>query len=418
MPPLKQAATVEILSQGDEIITGDIIDTNAAWLSEQMTRLGFEVTRRHTVGDRLQDLADILCEISGRADICLCTGGLGPTCDDLTAEAASLAFKRPLQLDDVALTQIRNWFSRNQRPMPEINARQALLPAGSIRMDNHWGTAPGFILTAGKCRLYFMPGVPREMKALFQASIEPQLRLTTLPQQRMVIHTIGIGESALQERLNDIALPGGVLLGFRAGGAENQVKLVFPGSSPSQSDIERVVQQVVDVIGEFVFAVKPTGKTLEDDDPLVLAAGRALAVDNASLFAVETLSGGRLAQRCCQQAWFSGSRVEPNPLRLAHHWLQHPPINPAADTARQLAIHIRQDASAEVALVQFFEPAPGLHDTRTALIDLHIALATARGTFIESRKVSGSRQQLQNSAAAYSLDAIRRLKLTQSNSLQ
>jgi molybdenum cofactor synthesis domain-containing protein len=124
-------------------VTGEIADTNAAWLSSELIGLGFDVTRHTAVGDRLEALVDLLREISRRADLCLCTGGLGPTCDDLTAEAVSLAFERPLAMDPTALTQIEDWFSRMNRDMPSVNRKQAMLPAGATRLDNLWGTAPG-----------------------------------------------------------------------------------------------------------------------------------------------------------------------------------------------------------------------------------------------------------------------------------
>lgn len=403
--------TVEILSQGDEVITGDVVDTNAAWLSEQMTRLGFHVMRRHTIGDRLYDLTRILGEIAERADICLCTGGLGPTCDDLTAEAVSLAFGRPLQLDPEALAQIRGWFNHAQRPMPEINARQAMLPEGATRMDNDWGTAPGFILTAGRCRFYFMPGVPREMKALFSERIEPQLKNTTIPQRRVILHTVGIGESALQERLAGINLPKGVILGFRAGGAENQVKLIFPNLSCNTADMEASICEVAEAIGPSLFAVHHSGETDRDSDPLVTAVGLTLPPLFSRLFVVETLSGGRLAQRCSSQTWFSGGWIEPNPARLVDHWLDANTPLSAEETARQLATHIREERATDIVLVQYIDPTVASLHSGNSRIDMHIALATAQVTHVEIRSASGLLNQKQAAAASCSLDVLRRLNL-------
>ena len=133
----------EIFSQGDEVVTGEIVDTNAAWLAEALTGMGFEIARHTAVGDRLDELIQLLREIAERADLCVCTGGLGPTCDDLTAEAVSRAFGRPLAMDSVALGQIEDWFRRMGRNMSAVNRKQALLPAGAVRLDNAWGTAPG-----------------------------------------------------------------------------------------------------------------------------------------------------------------------------------------------------------------------------------------------------------------------------------
>src|SRR5262245_1963247 len=131
----------EILSQGDEVVTGQIADTNAAWLSERLTELGFDVARHTTVGDRRSDLVSVLREIAARCDLCRCTGGPGPTDDDLTAGSVAEAFDRPLQLDAVALGQIEEKFRRFGREMAPVNRRQAELPAGTARLDNDWGTA-------------------------------------------------------------------------------------------------------------------------------------------------------------------------------------------------------------------------------------------------------------------------------------
>ena len=128
----------EIFSQGEEVITGQVADTNAAWLSQRLVQMGFVIARHTAVGDKLQDLCDLLLEISGRADFCLCTGGLGPTIDDLTAQAVAKAFDCPLQLDPVALAQIERYFLNRNKVMADTNRKQACFPKGVMRLDNAW----------------------------------------------------------------------------------------------------------------------------------------------------------------------------------------------------------------------------------------------------------------------------------------
>ncbi|MBT3698415.1 MAG: competence/damage-inducible protein A, partial [Methylococcales bacterium] len=127
---------IEILSQGEELLTGQVIDTNAGWLSDELVRMGLTITRHTTVGDEKGDLVAVLKEIAARADGCLCTGGLGPTVDDLTAEAVAEAFALPLKLDTAALAQIEGFFKHRGQPMPASNRKQALFPATAIRLDN------------------------------------------------------------------------------------------------------------------------------------------------------------------------------------------------------------------------------------------------------------------------------------------
>ena len=152
--------TLEIFSQGEEIVTGQTVDTNAAWLSQKAVACGFTVTRHTAVGDKLGDLIVLLQDIAQRADCCICTGGLGPTSDDLTAEAVASAFNLPLEFDEFAFEQINRFFAHRNRTMPESNRKQAMLPQGAVRIDNEWGTAPGFSLDFGRCWFVFLPGVP------------------------------------------------------------------------------------------------------------------------------------------------------------------------------------------------------------------------------------------------------------------
>ncbi|MGR9015000.1 MAG: competence/damage-inducible protein A, partial [Gammaproteobacteria bacterium] len=184
---------LEIFSQGEEVVTGQIVDTNAAWLSEQVVNMGFTVTRHTAVGDKLDDLVDLLKEISIRADCCICTGGLGPTSDDLTAEAVAQASGMPLEFDAVAFEQIRRFFTLRNRSMPESNRKQAMFPKGAERIDNVWGTAPGFSLQIGRCWFAFVPGVPTEMRHLFLESIRHRLasRFLLRPDKLFTIRTFG-----------------------------------------------------------------------------------------------------------------------------------------------------------------------------------------------------------------------------------
>lgn len=395
----------EIFSQGDELVTGEIADTNAAWLSRDLTALGFEITRHTTVGDRLDALVALLKEIAGRAELCLCTGGLGPTCDDFTAEAAALAFGMPLEPDPEALAQIEAWFARMNRPMPEVNRKQALLPRGSERLDNHWGTAPGFALDAGRCRFAFMPGVPREMEAMYGHWVRPDLarRFTLSPPQRVVLRTIGLGESALQEKLDRIALPSEVTLGFRAGGAENQVKLRFSPGFP-EPDLNDTVRLVAETIGEAVYAIDRDGN---GEAGLEAVVARLLAARNARLHLIETVSAGLLASRCGGAAWLVGALVEPEPARLTARFGVTGPADPA-ETARRIAEAARDETGADYVLAQYGEFGRAAFPSGTAPVELHLALAGPEATWHEAQTLRGDFPRKRGAAAALSLDFVRR----------
>ncbi|MEO5731877.1 MAG: competence/damage-inducible protein A, partial [Byssovorax sp.] len=166
----------EILSTGDEVLTGMIADTNAAFLADQMGSLGFEVLRHTTVGDDRAILEETLRTLGARADVVLCTGGLGPTVDDLTTEVAAGILGVGMKLDEPALAYMEGLWKRRGRPMPENNRKQAMLPEPADVLTNPIGTAPGFSVQIGKAHFFFMPGVPREMKKMFAEQVIPHLQ--------------------------------------------------------------------------------------------------------------------------------------------------------------------------------------------------------------------------------------------------
>lgn len=409
--------SAEIFSQGDEVVTGEIADTNAAWLASELTQLGFEVSRHTTVGDHLEALVGLLREIAERADLCLCTGGLGPTCDDLTAEAVSRAFDRPLELDAKALTQVEAWFSRLGRTMPAVNRKQALLPQGATRLDNHWGTAPGFTVMAGRCRFYFMPGVPREMMPMYREAIQPDLPslFELSPRQRIVLRTVGLGESTLQERLNAVELPPEMQLGFRTGGAENQVKLTFPADMDT-ARMETTIADVAEAIGEAVYAVVRHG---EGPATLVEAVG-ALLPKGGSLSLLESVSGGVLASRCGGEDWLASARIETPGEALLERYDASPAASPAERAARLAeTLWNKGHASglpdapvagaARYALAQWTDSPPSLLRDPSQRSELFIAIAGPQGTRVEQRLLSGAWARKRDAAAVFSLDALRRL---------
>ena len=165
----------EILATGDEIRSGALIDSNSAYIAEKLQEAGIPVTRHSCVGDDLDVLISILKEISTRVDICVVTGGLGPTTDDLSSEAAAAAADETLLLDTQALSDIEAFFRSRKRDMAESNRKQALLPRTAEAMYNPIGTAPGFRLKIDRCVFFFLPGVPPEMKRMLAHEVFPRI---------------------------------------------------------------------------------------------------------------------------------------------------------------------------------------------------------------------------------------------------
>jgi competence/damage-inducible protein CinA-like protein len=379
---------LEIFSQGDEVVTGQIVDSNAAWLAQQAVSLGFTVTRHTTVGDKLQDLIMLLREIAERADCCICTGGLGPTTDDLTAEAVAKAFNLPLVLDTQALAQIEQFFAHRQRVMPESNHKQALLPQGAERLDNEYGTAPGFSMQIGQCWFVFMPGVPSEMKPMYANKVQPHLaqRFSLQPSNLTTLRTIGIGESAIQELMNTITIPDNVQLGYRAELGEVQTKLLFPFAY-SENEKTALVNQIAKQLGDTVFAIDHTREANSDLisvlDNLMIQGGYTLAV-------IETVSCGLLTSLCIGADWLVEARYQP--ALIATEKADLPAI----------ALELQKTSGAMFALVQLYA------GDKNGVMILHNGLLTPQGFYSNTQTIAGALKRKQHQAALSALDLLRR----------
>ncbi|MGR8933062.1 MAG: molybdopterin-binding protein [Gammaproteobacteria bacterium] len=396
--------TVEIFSQGEEVVTGQTVDSNAAWLSQRLVQMGFRVTRHNAVGDKLDDLIDLLREIAARADCCICSGGLGPTCDDLTAEAVSRAFGLPLQFDAEAFRQIQRYYDNRGRVMPEINRKQALLPQNALRLDNAWGTAPGFALQAERCWFAFVPGVPFEMQQLFDECIRALLaeRFVLQPSTLATIKTVGIGESDIQQRLANIVIPAGVQLGFRAGTQDVQTKLLFPYDF-SDSERQRLVAEVAACIGDAVFAVDYGGSNPGD-----LAAAIDALLQTQTLATAETASGGALAAKCSAYPWLLEASYADSAASLYRKLGLNCRCANLPESAALLAQSLRASSGADLALVQLYDgDHEALHD-KDKNLTLYHALAVAGGVRHGSVTVGGALKRKRNQAALLTLDFFRR----------
>ncbi|OBR42680.1 competence/damage-inducible protein A [Aeromonas dhakensis] len=261
---------IEIISTGNEIVTGLVVDTNAAWLSALLLEQGWQVRRRVTVGDNLKDLKVVLQESAARAEVVLVCGGLGPTADDLTAQAAAEAFDQPLTLFPDWLATIEARYASRGRPMPASNAKQAWLPQCEI-LDNPVGTACGFLVQAGPSRLFFTPGVPFEFKQMVREQILPRLKALAGAESDTELrrfYTFGVSESALSDMLDAAPWPAGIELGYRSSMPLIELKLIGHGASAADMDAaearlltaiepwlvgrgdEEPAQQILDLLGE------------------------------------------------------------------------------------------------------------------------------------------------------------------------
>ncbi|WP_219591693.1 CinA family nicotinamide mononucleotide deamidase-related protein [Aeromonas salmonicida] len=276
---------IEIISTGDEIVTGLVVDTNAAWLSALLLDQGWQVHRRATVGDNLADLKTVLQESASRADVVLVCGGLGPTADDLTAQAAAEAFGQPLTLFPEWLATIEARYASRGRPMAKSNTKQAWLPQGCEILDNPVGTACGFVVSQmnghGRCQLFFTPGVPFEFKQMVREQILPRLKQLAGAQTDTELrrfYSFGISESALSDMLDAAPWPAGIELGYRSAMPLIELKLI--GHGATRADMEAAEARLLAAIQPWLVGRgndEPAQQilTLLGDKPLTLLEGES-----------------------------------------------------------------------------------------------------------------------------------------------
>lgn len=284
----------EILVTGDEIRTGAVIDSNSAHIAQALEEAGLGVIRHSCVGDDMDMMVCILKEIGNRADVAIVTGGLGPTTDDITAEAAAKAAGVELVLSRSALRAVENYFKARKRPMSPSNKKQAMLPRGAEYISNPVGSAPGFLLKIGRCLFFFVPGVPFEMQRMLSDEIMPRIEKIRKSTEEIsmvkTISTFGLTESTIGEQLAGLMIEfPGIKLGFRAKFPEIHVKLYIRGKDGKglHNLMAKASESVIEKLGENVFSV--------DGGSMEAVVGGLLARKKETLAIAESCTGGLIS---------------------------------------------------------------------------------------------------------------------------
>lgn len=309
--PLRTAA---ILATGDEIVGGRTVDTNSAWLADKLAALGIDVVAFLAVSDDVDRIAWAWRSAADRADLVISTGGLGPTSDDLTSEAVAGVAGLPLQMDEAQAGRIREFFTSRGRTMSENNLRQALIPRGAVVIDNPVGTAPGYRVEiprsgGGIAVGMVFPGVPREMKPMFEGEALPWIAGRTDPGRVVVsrtFSTFGLPESVLDERLRGVVPADRGRLAFRASFPKISVRVSVAGAPESAgAELEALASEVRSRIAEVVYA--------DDDRTMEAVVGQLLTSKGLMLTTAESCTGGMIGSRITDvagsSAYYSGGIV-------------------------------------------------------------------------------------------------------------
>ena len=290
---------VQLLMTGNEILSGDTIDTNAAFIAQQLKFLGLDVSRKITVGDNLGILVEEIKSISQQADILIINGGLGPTIDDLTAQALAKACDIELAWHKTALEHIENWCSSRNIKLNEQNKKQALLPSDCSVLANKTGSAVGFLVVLNNCQIFCTPGVPSELKYMVTDEILPLLKIQTGSSNKVEINRLqvfGLGEANLQQLISEKLAdwPEEIELGFRASMPTIEVKLTSRSEAGHQ--LQALWQEkLASILGDHL--IEKIDRTPRALSEVVIDL---LKAHDARLTTAESCTGGLIASQITQ----------------------------------------------------------------------------------------------------------------------
>ncbi len=354
---MSNSIRAEVVTIGDEILFGQITDTNTQWIGTELTSIGIRVVRKSSVGDQAPAILDILREAHQRVDLIIITGGLGPTKDDITKKTLCEYFGVGMVRNETALAVVTGFFEKRGRPMTDLNRGQADLPANAVYIQNDWGTAPGMWFEH-EGRVYVsLPGVPFEMKSLMTHRILPKLHEHFNPpiiKHRMML-TVGIGESFLAERIEawEDALPPHIKLAYLPSFGSVRLRLTATGTDDAllTRELDQQVAGVLPIIAQYVYGY--------DDDTLESIAGQLLKAKNWTLSAAESCTGGAVSARLTSvpgsSAYFQGSIVSySNDVKVAQLGVSPDTLATAGavseETIRQMAEGVRKALKTDVGI--------------------------------------------------------------------
>jgi nicotinamide-nucleotide amidase len=404
--------TAAVLSIGTELSRGELVNTNGPWLAAQLVAIGFEVFEHAIVDDDRARIVAALERLARTASIIVCTGGLGPTTDDLTADSVATALGVKLVRDDASLEHIRRRFEKFGRTMSESNAKQADFPEGSEILPNPIGTAPGFAARIGRATAYFMPGVPREMTRMFEEQVTPRIRkLAPSDTHQIRLKTFGLPESVVGEKLAGIEETNeGVIIGYRAHFPEIEVKVLAKAASQgsAREACEKAANEVRTRLGDVIYG--------EGDDTFPAVVGRLLRNRGLTLAIAESCTGGLVGSMLTREPGASdfllldavtyANSAKSRVLEVGEDVLRaHGAVS--AEVAAAMAEGARRTAGSDVALALTGVAGPTGGSEAKPVGTVFLAVTGARGTEVKHRLFPGERAQVQAIAAYGGLQLLR-----------
>ena len=409
----------EVITIGDEILFGQITDTNTAWLGTELTNIGIRIVRKSSVGDQADAILTVLREAHQRAEVIILTGGLGPTKDDITKKTLCEYFGVGMIRNETALALVTGFFEKRGRAMTDLNRAQADLPVNAVYIQNDWGTAPGMWFEH-EGRVYVsLPGVPFEMKHLMTNRILPRLRQyfrTPIIKHKMT-RTVGIGESFLAEHIAawEDALPAHIKLAYLPHFGQVRLRLTATGDDEQalERELDEQVQRVLPLIEKNVFGF--------DNDELETVVGRLLREKGLTLGIAESCTGGYVSAQITKvagaSAYFRGSVISyANDLKINTLGVRLETLAQfgavSEETIRQMAEGVRQVMNTDVGIATSGIAGPDGGTPDKPVGTIWIACATDRRTIARLLTFGPHRDQNIQLTTTYLLNLLREELLT------
>lgn len=404
--------SLELITTGTEIVTGDVLNSNASWLARACADLGIVVARHTTVGDDHAAIGAACREAIGRAEVVIVTGGLGPTSDDFTLAAFAAAIGRPLIFDAALWDRIQAAFARRGKECTPNNRRMAELPEGAVALRSAVGLGLGVCVTCDVTTFFFLPGVPQEVERIFPETIAPWLREHGWGTARTVrvLRCFGLPEATIGQRIEALQLRD-VEIGYRVVFPETFVKIIAHGTDPQQvqRDLDTAESAVRGTLGDVVYGA--------GDDTLAGVVGRALSAQQATLAIAESCTGGCVsdhltnvagASRYFERAVVSYSNAAKQALLGVPAALlaQHGAVS--ADVAAAMARGVRESAGTTYGLAVTGIAGPTGGTPEKPVGTVHLALATPRTIIRQHCVYPHERVAFKTYVTCTALDLLRR----------
>jgi len=404
----------EIIAVGSELLTPDRLDTNSLFLTSELNKLGIRVIHKAVVGDAREEMRSSFRHALDRADVVVSSGGLGPTDDDRTRETVAELLGRKLRRDEALLRHIQERFRRSGRVMAEINVRQAMVPEGATILPNPRGTAPGLWLEAGGHILILLPGVPRELRAMFEEEVKPRLARLGSSERLFTrdLRVTGLAESEVEQRVSPLyavypetettilATAAGIQLHPRAWSSD---------AAKAEAQLDEMSERMALALGEYLYSAH--GEMLEE------VVARVLTENRATIAVAESCTGGMLAQRLTNvpgsSAYFIGGVVcYSNDVKTSVAGVPAELIESKGAVSSEVALALadgirkRMGATLGVGVTGIAGPGGGTPEKPVGLV--YIGIADECGAREKSFRFLGDRDQIRQRATQAALDMVRR----------